>query len=130
MKANDLRIGNWVSFLGKEKQVLGLSKRNYEMGTETSGYYIETKESIPVNFIHITPIPLTEEWLFRFGFSRLDKYTFVKNGFFIHKRKSGFIFNVGRKKVPLPFVHTLQNLFYSLTGKELKEEKKEQPATQ
>lgn len=68
LQARDLRIGNYVTFLGKERQLLGLSKRNYEMDTETTHYYAEFKDHIPVMFTHLRPIPLSEQWLLDFGF--------------------------------------------------------------
>lgn len=64
-----------------------------------------------------TAIPLTEEWLLKFGFRRLNKYAFVKKSFFIHHRKSGF--NI-KKSQPIKYVHELQNLYFYLTKDELK----------
>lgn len=64
------------------------------------------------------PVELSEEWLKKFGFKQLDKYTWNKNGFFIHKRKEGFVFNIGKKKYIQKYVHTLQNTYF-ITGREL-----------
>lgn len=62
------------------------------------------------------PIPLTEEWLIKFGFNRIGK-DFVINGIIIHARKRGYSL---RKSVPdIKNVHSLQNLMFALTNKEL-----------
>jgi hypothetical protein len=78
-------------------------------------------ESIKENYNEPTinsmnPIPLTEEWLLKFGFRRIDKYTFVRKGIFIHMRKRGFVFS---KKLIIENVHELQNLYFALTNEEL-----------
>ena len=62
------------------------------------------------------PIELTEEWLIKFGFNRIGK-DFVINGIIIHDRKRGYSL---RKSVPdIKNVHSLQNLMFALTNKEL-----------
>lgn len=75
-----------------------------------------------VNFIQgiatYEPIPLTEEWFYKFGFSKSNVW-FEKNGI--------ELFNIAdlyfRAKYPIKadvkFVHQLQNLYFALTGEEL-----------
>lgn len=61
-------------------------------------------------------IPLTEEWLLKFGFKPFCK-DFSLKGIVIHKRKRGWVL---RKSVPdLKYVHQLQNLYFALKGEEL-----------
>jgi hypothetical protein len=65
---------------------------------------------------HVEPIPLTEEWLVKFGFKPLVKDWQIK-GLIIHARKRGFVVN---NRIPiLKTVHQLQNLYFALTGEEL-----------
>lgn len=103
-KANELRIGNYVyDTLGK------VNKINLEAIT-----YIEKE---PHN--QVKPIPLTEEWLFKFGFKKKYKsyekcdFTFLQGGFDKLAYKLTIIENTPK------YVHQLQNLYFALTGDEL-----------
>ena len=66
------------------------------------------------------PIPLTEEWLLKFGFQ--DRFLLCDN----HKidyeitERSEIIFWLNENGINLEFVHQLQNLYFALTGEELK----------
>lgn len=111
LSVNEIKHGNIINTPYGEHKVYGSSPDVVQIDIDGTIYDFDLDET--------QPIKLTEEWLLRFGFRQLDKYTFCKNGFFIHKRKIGFIFNVGKKKVNLPFIHTAQNLYFALTSKEL-----------
>lgn len=66
------------------------------------------------------PIETTGDELIDFGFKQLDKYTFVYKGLFIHKRKRGFIFNMGKRAIRMDYVHNVQHVFRVFTsGQEL-----------
>lgn len=67
---------------------------------------------------YIKPIPLSENWLEKFGFKQWgDKYTWSVKGLIIHKRKRGFVV---RKSMPIiTSVHQLQSLYYAMTCKEI-----------
>lgn len=106
MKTNELRVDNWVEITSNE-------------GNEYIQCNVNTIKMVERGLDFIIPIPLTEEWLLKFGFKKIDKYTFVRGGFFIHKRKDGIIFNIGKKKIYLEFVHTLQNMYFCIEQKEL-----------
>lgn len=144
MKAQELRIGNIVNILGENREILGISKYNYKMGTETIPYYIEFKGLLPMKLIHLKPIPLTEQWLIDFGFT---KYTWCDDCAFIpflfgqslycryyndkwhiktvkiRKDKEGYYCDSQPKNIVnkglIKHVHQLQNLYHGLTGKEL-----------
>ena len=115
MTASELRIGNWVIFnnhLIKEQQVTFL-KSNADLS-------------------EISPIPITEEWLIKLGFTHdqvfdkyfiylpLDKYLLEKLSF---RTNEGFICLDGIKYRTLlktvTHVHQLQNLYFALSGQEL-----------
>ena len=113
MTANELRIGNyvWDNYSGNMEVSQIFADTNYidlrKNNTKPSGRY-----SLDV----IQPIPLTEEWLVKFGFKPLSK-DWQKNRIIIHTRKRGFVL---RKSVPdIKYVHQLQNLYFALTGEEL-----------
>lgn len=108
IKPSELRIGNYVYDLDENhNQVV---KRTYH---------------IDENYIKIEkPIPLTEEWLLRFGFEK------DSNGYFYHKsfhigiaKQHDDIFHLykghGCVDIKIINVHQLQNLYFALTGEEL-----------
>ena len=114
MKANELRIGNWV-FNGRNAQV---TPKQIEWFSE--GVY------------DLLPIELTEEWLLKFGFVwELDKsYSLTineNNGLFIWVDLNTLhpiaeLIDSGDRVVVnhIKYIHQLQNLYFALTGEELK----------
>lgn len=115
MKSNELRIGNWYDENGTQRQVtpniieeIWVSERKW-----------------------VEPITLTEEWLVRFGFeetSRYGKYlefninTDREQSFRLpickHSDKDYWYILRGSAKVK--YIHQLQNLYFALTGEELR----------
>lgn len=107
MEAKELRIGNLVNRDGKNIVI-------------NSGYEIDNYEG------QYKPIPLTEEWLLKFGFEIKLKLSghngFYLNGFYIIKSNYVFELLIEGSSVILSkikFVHQLQNLYFALTGQEL-----------
>jgi len=101
MEANELRIGNFVEYNGFVRTIVSLN-----LGTE----------------VNALPIPLTEEWLLKFGFIKvLDYPCFRLEGLQIEF--NGFDSQWGSglldEKTVIKYVHQLQNLFFALKGKEL-----------
>lgn len=132
LRAQDLRIGNWFI--------------DHEADPQTSIYWqvesIERVSSNPnqkhlgVRFRNgscwssisiIEPIPLTEEWLVKFGFQLEHKEG--NQGSFRVYRKAELVYNSSHKafwyngrileNAPLDYIHQIQNLFYCLCGEEL-----------
>jgi hypothetical protein len=111
MKANELRIGNYL----------------FAKGTEvirfTSFFGLCNTETYPERY---SSIPLTEEWLKRFGFEK-DGTNYQKGWFYLHgNNKTGsvdFLLNEPYSNkynaTVLQYVHQLQNLYFALTGEEL-----------
>jgi hypothetical protein len=118
MKANELRIGNWV--------------RQRESDT-----YIQIEQYLLCNeeLCHYQPIKLTEEWLLKFGFAKQD-YTMsgcsiyklgniVIMNSFVNPQRESMVITIEGISPPtwslkdLCFVHQLQNIYFALTGKEL-----------
>lgn len=85
----------------------------------------------PAHVDHLEPIPLTEEWLKRFGFnSEESKYVWRNDNrhFKLWKRQNkleGWYFHVTGNLaddgfiIVVKWVHQLQNLYFNLTGEEL-----------
>ena len=130
MKANELRIGNYIEFDSSVRTLVIEDEQGFievrsigESGVnEWSDYGASGCVSNP------KPVPLTEDWLIKFGFKkkkqpgRLYDYYYYLNGFYysfidfhniVYKNKS-------LEGVELKHVHQLQNLYFALTGEELK----------
>lgn len=83
---------------------------------------------LPFNQPEIEPIILTEEWLIRFGFT-INKHDSASlsydevNSFIIEKWEAWhFTGGEGCKfSKEIIYVHQLQNIFFSLTGQELRQ---------
>jgi hypothetical protein len=137
MKANELRIGNYIADRGnKEWQIdhwESINKLSAKSNaTMCMGILMET-HPMTEYVDYIKPIPLTEEWLLKFGFTHQYK---TKKGqdFFDRSINSEFqlyvnlndsrvsinkkyVGNVYSKKIQ--YLHQLQNLYFALTGEEL-----------
>lgn len=116
MKTNELRIGNFVYDIHRGIVV---------------DVHLNVLRSIKTNKTCLyQSIPLTEEWLEKFGFTKaiyydVDQnyyvyfdfsiYNFYDEGWFFLDPDNGHINTKGVK-----YVHELQNLYFALTGEELK----------
>jgi len=114
-----LRIGNWYNQFGNEHQV--------------DGSIIQSLQDSPDSQIWCKPIPLTEEWLLKFGFTRQTAPNNLPCSDFgrfriywpsnsknasLHFRPNEtewFPFIINK----IEYVHQLQNLYFALTGEEL-----------
>jgi hypothetical protein len=117
MEASELRIGNWVNVVYIDK-ALNAPREDVQVDAIVSnGINLEYGDAM-YSFDDMNPIPLTEEWLVRFGF---DKYIceFLKGGFKIEWDKKWRYFFQWYDITYIKHVHQLQNLYHSLTGEEL-----------
>jgi hypothetical protein len=117
MKANELRIGNLVSYDGRVFEIDTIAKEFPTLNTIEYGIGV-------VDWGNIEPIPLTEEWLLKFGFESFHKRDFKKKGLFITTYfatpQTLVDDDFGNKRVlELKYVHQLQNLYFALTNEEL-----------
>ena len=115
IQPTDLRIGNYVFDWVKRIAIVDSIHKDGSIRLSSEGNY--KHESFKSD--RLSPIPLTEEILLKCGARRIDKYTFVLLGLFIHMRKMGFVFNVGKKKIAIEHLHQLQNWAHALTNTEL-----------
>ena len=113
MNANELRLGNKV---------------NVYFRNQTQEIEIEKIEKNYINNFDIKsikPIPITEEWLlkFRFKHSGYGFFIHLKNRFEIefNRNENTFTLNfITGELIEYKYVHQLQNLYFVLTGEELK----------
>jgi len=134
MKASELRIGNYVNNKGILDIVTCLEHVTFEDIINVRCQYYEV--FIP------EPIPLTEEWLLKFGFKVVKKHkhdfeeifygkSIIKN-YPNHSEQLVISlplafaeigeFNIDESylmNIEIKHVHQLQNLYFALTGEEL-----------
>jgi len=113
MKANELRISN------------KLQKDNGEVFTvlrldNTNDVLVEEQRVLTLGY-NLFGIPLTEEWLLKFGAIVYD-FDHQPNQYRISERlfvtRDGHFYDYGAN-VKLLYIHQLQNLYFALTGEEL-----------
>jgi hypothetical protein len=110
MKASELRIGNYLQWNNfTEARIMNCKD------------FFIVYDSLENSDGCIEPIPLTEEWLFKFGFKKNQRdIRFKRLGSIVLKStEKGFKFNYRESITYIHFVHQLQNLYFALNGVEL-----------
>lgn len=114
MKIQELRVGNYIYREGRKTKVYSIEPNNWFNGESDK----------------LKPIPLTEEWLLKFGFKEgahiaegCHEWTLQNNRKF-RLQVLGSLICVSDtcellEEIELKYVHQLQNLYYALTGQEL-----------
>lgn len=120
LTASELRIGNLVEYEGEIYEIDTISKLFPTLNTVAFGIGV-------VGWDNLNPIPLNEEWLLKFGFTKKEnrQYWYKEDSMLrfalldgclhcsIGDDENGVLYN------RLYFVHQLQNLFYAINNKEL-----------
>lgn len=134
MKPNELRIGNWFKYKDSPK-LNDKHRNNYAQIIGDDIVWMEENERDDIDEL-VEAIPLTEEWLERFGFKKKeDGWHLILDNWSKIVVADDFSFGLsdraetsydGREGDFLAFgndildsVHRLQNLYFALTGKEL-----------
>ena len=142
MKANELRIGNIVKFRYDDADfhiVQSIDEENVSFRNIVTFDYVELDE--------IEPIPLNDEWLEKFGMhmpinegvysadeAKYDGWSFgfrkvqqtlidanySWDCFDFYQDSNGFWFPFLNTYTNINYVHEFQNLYFTLTGNELK----------
>lgn len=121
LTAQELRIGNYLNYQGKIIKVEGIHNRTiYHSDRQFDQVGVE-------KYITFEPIPLTEEWLFKFGFGKSEEHEYGSNendlfGFYYDYHFNRFYLDTPEDNIYIPFikyVHQLQNLYHCLCGNEL-----------
>ena len=132
MKANELRIGNFVGLQNK-----GEILKVKAISEDVEGGFIVKTQTVqgisgrvgPNPLSELSPIPLTEEWLFKFKLKKL------KGSFMMYIGDNELEYRINDSelaiwgadgsteghnfRVKIDYVHQLQNLYFALTGEEL-----------
>jgi len=112
MTASELRIGNWV-----------------HSGLTDTDFIVDAYDIRNISAVFddgkTQPIPLTKEWLLKFGLKYLQNACWELGSMRIYnlsdETTSRFrITLAGHELVIINYVHQLQNLYFALTGEELK----------
>ena len=126
MKANELRLNNWVRFSEEQIdfKVVEISEKGIAVVNVSEETWIELDQ--------FEPIKLTEEWLVKFGLlgtsisSTKKNYWSKERDFsidveftFVNDELLYFYVLCQNRKTNIQYVHQLQNLYFALTGEEL-----------
>lgn len=134
IQANELRIGNWVmtknskyrpESVGKIACITQIdSERTFEEIKGTVSLYLiedKWKDTYGQWLIYIEPIPITEEWLLKFGFTESET-DLRKGNIIVRFRDNGSLIITIIDMLVLPkckYIHELQNLYFALHKQEL-----------
>ena len=132
MNANELMIGNYVNYQGRWQKIHALNMNSVKIGELSFNDYHSN-----ISSSEIKPIPLTEEWLLKFGFIHnksvnedgellINNYTLKIDKYSTIVIEDDFSFGIENEIESVIFdndvlksVHRLQNLYFALTNKEL-----------
>ena len=114
MEASELRIGNLVEY----QSISGNYVNDIPKWTllEILSVDILGADEFPD---HYRPIPITEEWLLKFAFTKINS-TWYGHGNFRINISFDLEWAFNWMGISLNSVHQLQNLYFALTGIELK----------
>jgi hypothetical protein len=124
MKTTELRIGNLFLGIGMIQTVFEIHDNTDRGKIIQSGYehLILCKENgNQYKPIEIEAIPLTEEWLLKLGFNKLEDGN-LRNGMLLVTKNSKDELTVTIRLImikSIKHVHQLQNLYFALIGEEL-----------
>jgi len=137
MKEGELRICNWVKYngcyclVGSIIQPTPLENQKY---SDKWLLDLNIDGIITVPLEDVGRIPLTEEWLIGLGCNNKTEHFGSVGEFDWYELPNGMALNwvlsskswiriEGIDSATIKYVHQLQNIYYSLTGEELKEKK-------
>lgn len=129
MKAEELRIGNYINWEQTTHIVSGLPNFNLVRSYWIKDSIAQTEEEYQGFIEEAKPIPLNEEWLLKLGFVKekgmlhgLDKFKLflpcINKPILTYSQRSISVSN-GSFSLEMKYVHQIQNLYYALTGEEL-----------
>ena len=134
MKANELRIGNWILIPYQNAPIVVPAHETQVQGITIFGEILTDNtpilEGLKTHYNHIFGISLTEEWLLKFGFDNINSKEYgikcgscwmsLSNPKDMGEWQDCYCWVFDRFKfIELKYVHQLQNLYFAFTGEEL-----------
>ena len=117
MGPKGLMVGNLVEYENKNYQMAVISKEG-EPGLDTTDFGFAV-----VEWKDIKPIPLTEDWLLKFGFvleGQSKQFFYIKDELSLILYTDYVSYFDGDIETKIETVHHMQNLYHALKQKELK----------
>lgn len=103
MDIKQVRIGNYINYNYLETSIVSVIESGEDITNASSNEY--------------SPIPLTEEWILKFKYIKLNNSFFTTKGHLIWRIND--LIMCDKNGIVLKYVHQLQNLYFALTGQEL-----------
>jgi hypothetical protein len=129
IKASELRIGNYVMTDGWHPDLVAKGIEITPFPEQVTEIYFEDKNGEDTYLIRtesnccfegetaIEPIPLTEEWLLKFGFRPLDNKNWHLGKIKVWSGATGIYFQFNTPDdiddVEIKYVHQIQNLYFA-----------------
>lgn len=141
MKASELRLGNYIQVNnGSNYTGIGTVATMSNTGEENDVAYYDNNGLYEYTDLRLfQPVPLTEEWLIKFGFEAYSTHVnYIELQIKSNKPSNHVVIRYGLQRdyfnifnhsecdftemqylTEVKFVHQLQNLYFALTGEEL-----------
>lgn len=132
IEARELRIGNLVKLYRKPEDQEMTTHEIYGIPfiDEWNSYCVELTDGFVCAVGGVCGIPLTEEWLLKFGFTKkiesetltvfwIGHNKLTHDYLFEVKHIEGYPFFYRNGTHAIHYVHQIQNLYYALTNQEL-----------
>jgi hypothetical protein len=112
IKSNELRIGNYFKWISTNE--IDTAKFISDRGNDFSSVN-------DVNLSDAIGIPLTEDILLKCGFekSEIFRNTYSNGKVELYNQDNLLWFDLSNNSIEVKYLHTLQNLYFALTGEEL-----------
>lgn len=118
MKAQDLRLGNYIEYTDDSRECI-IKEID---GHGCVVFFDDDGVENWIELLQLSPIQITHDWLVKFNFDL--EWIIEHNTKFIclYQEGDSFYYSADmhhHTSAPIKYVHQLQNLFFALTGEEL-----------
>lgn len=123
MKASDLRINNWVIEKSTGKEIRVGAINDISISPLIPNCKVSKAKQVLL-YDWIEPIPLTEEWLLKFGSEERNKNMFIYSRFRLTRKEGYKYWHITERGfstylTKIEFVHEWQNFVFTMDNQEL-----------